>query len=146
MDLATLVANLTDTKVELSTIKNELLTTKSALEAATTQVAAKDTEIVGLKAAAAAYATSDAAAVQVKLTAAEEASEKARAAMFAEASRMCVALELAVPAADATIEVLLALMDTNRTKLSAAFPTGGAANNPQASTSVVAKPSAFKGA
>ncbi len=140
MDMAVLIAGLTDAKASVINLTAEVATGKTALEATKAELTTALAEVVTLKA----KVTPEAAALQLSLTAAQAETEKARASMHKEASRLAVALALTAPVADATMDVLLASIEENRTKMAAAFPAGGA--QPKGSTAVAAAPSSFKGA
>lgn len=146
MDMTLLIGELTTAKAQIITLTTEAATAKTALEVATTALTASQSEVAELKA----RVTPEISAVVAERDTAKASAEAARAVLHKEATRLTVALALEAPAADATLEVLTASIDANRTKMSAAFPVNGVIQNSAAGTGTKAgnkaATSSFKGA
>ncbi len=143
MDLKELVTELTNEKVKVIGLTTQLATSEAALVTATAALTAANAQVVTLTASV----NPDLAPLNVKLTAALEASTKAHNVIFAEASRLCVALSIAVPAQDTPLADLMASIESNRTKMSSQFPAGGVMLSAvQGFSEASVQKSAFKGA
>lgn len=145
MDMTALIASLTDAKASNQVVTAQLATSAAALETSNTALVASQAEVIALKA----LTTPDIAAMTIERDAAIVSATAARTVVAAEASRLSIALGLDAPVADATLEILVASIEANRIKMSAAFPVGGVLQSAATGTgSAQAKsaPSSFKGA
>lgn len=146
MEMSALIASLTDAKASTQVLTTQLAASTASLTEANTALAASQAEVVALKA----LGTPDVVALTAARDAATATAAAATAVVHAEASRLCVALSLEAPAADATLEALKASIDTNRVKMAAAFPVNGvlqsSATGSGDNANTKAVPSSFKGA
>lgn len=122
MDIAKLVDDLTTAKASVQVKDGELIVVKASVDTLTASNVALTAKVTELTAKVDA---SKVPALEASLTKAEADLAVALSFIRTEADRLAVASGAQKDAADATVEVLKASIETARTKLGSALPVGG---------------------
>lgn len=117
MDMTVLIAQLTDSKALAQTTTAQLTATQASLVSVQAELKTANEELVALKA----KETPEIATLKAAVKTAEDNAKIAYDAVFAEASRLCVALSLAAPAEKTELPALLSSITENRKKMTETF-------------------------